>query len=90
MRDVYPPEAEFWHIPCFYYKQEDEAAMVRDKSKDSPSVPAIAIGFSERARRFFFETLSARYGDLGWRSKKEEIFLGYESSWPASYKKLHR
>ncbi len=63
--------------------------MVRDKSKDSSSVPAITIGFSERARRFFFETISVRYGGLGRRNRKEETFLGYESSWPASYKKLH-
>jgi hypothetical protein len=71
------------------YGQEDETVMVWEKSRETSSVPVITIGFSERARRFFFGTLSARCVRLDWRKQKDEEFLGYESSWPDSYKKLH-
>jgi len=78
-----------WHALCFYQSRRNKAAMVSGKKRSVSSAPASCAGFPEKARRFFFKTVSARYGNSEQRKQKDEVFVGYESSWPPSYKKLH-
>ncbi len=63
--------------------------MTKSKTEPVSSAPVLSIGLSAKARRLLFAAFSARFGYLPMRKAKEEVFVGYESSWPASYKKLH-
>jgi hypothetical protein len=85
-----------WHVLCFYEKYEEELSTMIKSKKGMPD-SRIPDSFAyqalwARGRRFFLSRISGRYfSSVAATSKKtsEEIVLGYESSWPESYKKLH-
>jgi hypothetical protein len=81
--------AEAGTLLAFIMSRRNETAMTKSKSEPVSSAPAPCIGIPAKARRFFSAAFSARSGYMQFRKPKEEVFVGYESSWPSSYKKLH-
>lgn len=67
------------------------------KSKKSPADSHLANSFPYEAfwlkgRRFFLSKLSWRYlsaGKFSSKNSNQDLIVGYECSWPDSYKKLH-
>ncbi len=64
--------------------------LISDDSRSTPSSPYHSLW--RRSRGYLLSKLSWGYLPMARRAEKEtndEIIVGYESSWPDSYTKLH-